>query len=150
MEKYIELGRRLIEEEKIRILVFGGTLEDELKMKVAHEIGKGAYAVYESTMTQAAALITRCRLMVSGDTGLMHVAGAVDVPVVAIFGPTNIDWVYPYRSTYRLVSKNLPCSPCFYYSTRPLSCDLYGDFRCIKDITVEEVLAEVRQILESP
>lgn len=146
-EKYVELGRRLIREEEGRILVFGGTREDELISIVAQEIGPGAHAVYESTMTEAVALITRCRMMVSGDTGLMHIAAAVEVPSVAIFGPTSLQWCYPYRSPYRVVSKNLPCSPCFYYSTRPLSCDVYGDFRCITQITVEEVLAEVRRTL---
>jgi heptosyltransferase-2 len=113
LERYVKLGQRLVQEEGAHILVFGGTREDELKNKVAREIGEGAHAIYESTMTQAAALIARCRMMVSGDTGLMHIAGAIETPVVAIFGPTNINWVYPYRSIYKLVSKNLPCSPRF-------------------------------------
>ncbi len=147
-DKYVELGQRMIRTEGARILVFGGTREDELKAKVAREIGRGAYAVNESSMTQAAALISECRIMVSGDTGLMHISGAVDTPIVAIFGPTNINWVYPYGSTYRVVSKNLPCSPCFYYSTKHLTCNAYGDFRCITQITVDEVLAEVRQLLQ--
>ena len=146
-EKYIELGRKLIREEGVRVLVFGSTREYALKKMVADEIGEGAYAVYESTMTEAAALIKRCRIMVSGDTGLMHVSGAVDVPVIAIFGPTNINWVYPYGATYKAVSKNLPCSPCFHYSTRHLTCDRFGDFRCITQITVEEVFAEVNKFL---
>lgn len=146
-KKYVELGRKLVREEGAQILVFGGTREDKLKSLVAREIGEDAHAVYESTMTEAAALMARCRMIVSGDTGLMHIAGALGVPVIAIFGPTNIDWVYPYRSIYRMLSKNLSCSPCFYYSTRSLTCDLYGDFRCITQITVEEVLAEVRRIL---
>jgi heptosyltransferase-2 len=149
MEKYVELGRRLVQEEGAHILVFGGTREDELKTMVARQIGDGADAVYESTMRQAAALIAQCQIMVSGDTGLMHVAGAVDVPVVAVYGPTNVNWVYPYGATYKIVTKNLPCSPCFYYSTRHLSCDAYGDFRCITQITVDEVYEETRRLLHA-
>jgi len=149
-ENYVALGQRLVQEEGVHILVFGGAREDELKKKVAREIGEGAHIVAGPTMTQAAALIARCRMMVSGDTGLMHISGAIGTPVVAIFGPTNINWVYPYRSIYTMVSKNLPCSPCFYYSTRHLSCDAFGDFRCITQITVDEVFEETHRLLHTP
>lgn len=137
-EKFSELGRRLIEEYDAKILIFGGGNEEELKEYIAREMGEGAYLVSGTTMKETASLIEKCTIFVSNDSGVTHTSAALEVPCVTIFGPTNSTWVHPYRVEHIIVRKTLPCSPCFYYSVKPLKCE-FGDYRCITRITVDEV-----------
>jgi ADP-heptose:LPS heptosyltransferase len=88
---------------------------------------------------QAAALMKKCSLFISNDSGPMHMAAAVGVPTVAIFGPTNPVWVKPWGVKHRIVRLGLPCSPCFRYSPAPLKCAAHIDFACLKDIDVDQV-----------
>ena len=82
----------------------------------------------------------RCNLFVTNDSSLMHVASALKLKVVAIIGPTNPDYIHPWKTEHKIVSLNLDCSPCFIYSPRPLNCyrtDVL--FKCIKELNVEMV-----------
>ncbi|MBI4335281.1 MAG: lipopolysaccharide heptosyltransferase II, partial [Candidatus Omnitrophica bacterium] len=94
----------------------------------------------KTNITQLAALVRRCRVFVSGDSAPLHVATAVGVPFVALFGPTD-----PRRHLVSLengvvINKDLRCAPC--YKPR---CIL--NYRCMKRISVEEVLEAVRGLI---
>jgi lipopolysaccharide heptosyltransferase II len=89
-----------------------------------------------------AALMARARLVVSNDSGPMHLAAAVGTPVAAFFGPTDPGRTGPTGSTSRLLDRYVFCSPCF-RSTCP-----YGH-ECMKEITVEMALAACEQLLGS-
>ncbi|MDD2890049.1 MAG: glycosyltransferase family 9 protein [bacterium] len=138
-EKFGELGKELAEKYNATILLFGSNAEKDLKEDIQKMIGENAFLVNGTTMRETSALIEKCSLFISSDSALMHIAASLNVQCVSIFGPTNPKWVYPYKTKYIIVRKELPCSPCFYYSQKPLSCK-FKDFRCIKSITVEEVL----------
>jgi len=141
-ENFIELGKMITESLKGTILLFGGPDEEELNRKIAEGIGESVHIVKGTTMRQTAALMKKCKVMVSNDSALMHVAAAIKTPVVCIFGPTNPVWVKPYHSLHKIVSLNLPCSPCFYYSVKPLSCKAKLDYYCVKGISVKRVYNE--------
>jgi len=83
-------------------------------------------------LLQLAALLERCHLLVSNDTGTMHVATGVNTPVVAIFGSTNPITTGPWGDVHRIVRKDLSCSPCL-----KRICPI--DHQCMDLITVEEV-----------
>jgi len=147
-EKFAALGRKLIEQGGT-VLIFGGPDEDELKKQVYSGIDhSAAYIVNSKNLGETAALMKRCDVFVTNDSSLMHTASAMQIPVVAIIGPTNPAYIHPWQTRYELVSLHLDCAPCFFYSPKPLSCTRTDvPYKCRKEITVEMVLTSVRKIL---
>ncbi len=140
-EKFIRLGKKLIEQLNAKVLIFGGPEEDQLKQELATGINSSSvYKIETKNLPASAALIKHCNVFVSNDSSLMHVAAAMKRKVVAIIGPTNRNYIHPWRTEYKIVSLNLDCSPCFIYSPRPLIC--FRDdvkYKCIKELDVDMV-----------
>ena len=147
-EKYSALGLWLKEKYGAAILLFGGPDELELNRKINAGMNGNGHIVQTSFMTTAA-LIGRCRFFLCNDTGLMHVAAGLQVPIVAIFAFTNPAYVYPWKTRYTIIRHEMECSPCFYYSPRYANCRWKEDqFRCITHIEVEEVKVAVETMLK--
>ena len=148
-EKYAELGKRLIKNNNAKILVFGGPDETELKNSIVNQIDQqNAISVLSHNLTESAAVMKRCNVFVTNDSSLMHVASALQLKVVAIIGPTNSNYIHPWKTEYKIVSLNLDCAPCFIYSPRPLIC--WRDdvkFKCIKELDVERVYNAVEEFV---
>lgn len=135
------LAQRLADERDASILVFGTPDEDELKRTICSRAQRPRHvlSVDGTSLRVSAALIKRCALMISNDSALMHVAAAMQTPVVAIFAYTNYRSLYPWHVPHRIVRRDLPCSPCFYYSPRPAFCHARLNYTCIRDIPVDDV-----------
>ncbi len=147
-DKFVELARRILRDiENSHILLFGGPEDEEVKAYIAREVGKGATVVKSETLREAAAIMARCNVFITNDSGLMHLATALQIPVVAIFGPTNPKWVGPWGKKSKVVRLNMPCSPCFYYSPKPLSCPAGKDFACLRDLPVDMVYSAMMELL---
>jgi heptosyltransferase-2 len=142
-EKFAELAKWFRAGWGAPVLIFGGNEESDLKEMISKSAGGGCHVVSGTTFRQTAALIRRCFLFVSNDSALMHTAAALQVPCVTLFGPTSPARVQPYRAPHRVVRAGLPCSPCFYYSPRPLTCHANLDFQCIRDVSVDSVCRAV-------
>jgi ADP-heptose:LPS heptosyltransferase len=82
------------------------------------------------------ALIARARFFISNDTGPMHIAAALGIPVFAIFGPANPVRTGPYGTIHTIIQEQLDCIPC--YRRKPCN-----HWACIQDITVEKVRQEI-------
>jgi heptosyltransferase-2 len=150
-ENFAALARKLIKEKGAEILIFGGPEESELKNRISKLIDSPAGIIVESeNLAQSAALMKRCSVFVSNDSSLMHVASAMKLKVVSIIGPTNPNYIHPWKTDYRIVSLNLECAPCFYYSPRPLIC-IRTDvkYKCIKELGVEMVYKAVEELLQA-
>jgi lipopolysaccharide heptosyltransferase II len=148
-EKFGELGKELIKKHNAKILIFGGPDELHLKENIREIINSDhAYTVLNLSFSQSAAVMRRCKIFVTNDSSLMHVASALKLNTVAIIGPTNINYIRPWKTNFQIASLNLDCSPCFIYSPRPLKC-FRNDvkFKCIKELTVEMVYKEVIKFL---
>ena len=88
------------------------------------------------------ALLSCCRLLVCNDSGPMHLANLLDVPVVAVFGPTSPAWFGPRGTQDRVVIRpEFPCRPCFDYC-------IFDQPYCLRAISVEEVYSAVRSALQ--
>jgi heptosyltransferase-1 len=91
-------------------------------------------------LMELAGIFSLSDLVLSPDTGPMHLAAAVKAPLIALFGPTAPWRTGPYGNIPRIIRKDLPCSPCFKKRCRTME--------CMNSISVEEVLAAVRQKLK--
>ncbi|MBI2933663.1 MAG: lipopolysaccharide heptosyltransferase II [Planctomycetes bacterium] len=129
-ERFIETARRL----KRRAVVVGGPAEADLGARVAGEIEGALNLAGRTDLLQLAAVIARCRLFITNDTGPMHVADAVGTPIVAVFGPTDPVTTPPFGERHTLVRRDLECSPCL-----KRECPL-GHHECMKRIGVDDVV----------
>lgn len=150
-EKFAELGKKLIEKHEAKILIFGGPTEDELKEAILNQINSpNAFTISSHNLTESAAVMKRCNVFVTNDSSLMHIASALQLKVVAIIGPTNRNYIYPWKTEHKIISLNLDCSPCFIYSPKPLICNRNDvKFKCIKELGVERVLEAVEDFINS-
>jgi heptosyltransferase-2 len=97
------------------------------------------------SLAELALLLSRAALLVTNDSGPMHVAGAVGAPLVAVFGSTTPALGYgPVGSPSRVVEHPLPCRPCGPHGRRRCPLD---HFDCMKKIKAEEVVAACREAL---
>jgi heptosyltransferase II len=133
-ERFVEVGKRLAS-RGFKVAVVGGPAEAALGAKIADEIGPAATSFSgKTTLPRLAALIARCAVFVTNDTGPMHVAAAVGTPVVAIFGPTDPRTTRPFGKKHTIVQHKVECSPCLLRE-----CPI--DHPCMRDLPVEQVWA---------
>ena len=140
---YQELIKGLIAEYDSKIVIVG----DELDKKLGEDISRGLTSSTwnlcgKTSIGELAYLISRCNLLVSNDSAPMHIAWAMDIPAVAIFGPTDHKKYAPHGEKYRVIRKELPCSPCEESMCPKNTRD------CMVKITNQEVLDACRQLLK--
>ena len=144
-EKFAELGKQLIKNHSARILIFGGPEENDLKNKINSLINsEKAVVVNAESLTKSSSIMSRCNIFITNDSSQMHIAAALGLKVVAIIGPTNKNFIYPWKTEYEIISLNLDCSPCFFYSPRPLICKRTDvKFKCVRELSVKMVYSSV-------
>jgi heptosyltransferase-2 len=144
-ESYAELGRAL-ELKGYGVLILGGKDDRSVCEAVASGLADPV-TVYGEPLCVSAALLTRSRLVVANDTGLMHMACAVNTPVVALFGPTTRHFgFFPFRARAVVVEKPLPCRPCSYHGSERCP---RKHFLCMRSIAPAEVIEKVQSLLET-
>lgn len=153
IRKFAELSDVLYERYGAKILVFFGPHEDELKNDFLQTSKQRHVMVEGTSIHQSARLISACDLFISSDSGLMHVASAMGIPTVAMFGPTDPRTLYPWGVKHEIVRMGLDCSPCFFFTERrplhkPLiECRIDDKFACMKQIEIHSVLASIDRLL---
>jgi heptosyltransferase-1 len=139
--KFAQLADRIITQYDAGV-VFTGSPEDRrtIYQIKADMVATAVNIAGETTLKMLAALYAKADIVVSTDTGPMHLAVAVGTPVVALFGPTAPWRTGPFGEGHRIVRTAPTCSPCF-----KRRCDR-NRCCCMRDITVEMVLDAVRQL----
>lgn len=150
-EKFATLAKKLIFEKDAKILIFGGPEENDLKDNIIkHVDSNNIISVKSNNLAESAAVMKRCNIFVSNDSGLMHIASAMQLKVVALIGPTNPNYIHPWKTEHKIASNNLDCAPCFYYSPKHLSCSRTDlQFKCIKELEVQKVYNELEGLLNN-
>jgi heptosyltransferase-2 len=97
----------------------------------------------QTSLADAVALIRRAAVVVTNDSGAMHIAAALGRPAVSIFGPTNPVQVGPYGQPGSVVRLDLPCSPCNYR----LLAQCPNGHACMRDLPARMVMDKIRAVL---
>jgi len=152
-ERFVEAAAQIQSRANCRWIVLGGANDAELAATTAGEIGQltarnshpaPINLAGRTSLRELCAVLKACRVLLTNDTGPMHVAAAVGTPVVAIFGSTSPDLTgpgLPGDPRHHLLDSNAPCSPCFLRE-----CPI--DFRCMRGVPVERVVDAVMSALD--
>jgi len=143
-EGFADVADRLIKYKNAKVILIGSSEEEQLvKDTAVLMVEKPIFAV-GLRLTQLVSLVKKCSLFIGNSTGPMHIAAALDIPVVAIFGAVHPldsyqEWG-PWSEKHIVVSKNLNCPHC-----HPTDCKT---FECLKLISVENVVDAAEELLE--
>lgn len=141
-ERFREVANRLLNDPSIFVLFFGDSASAPLVKEICRELPPRVVNLAGlTTVRELSALISLCDVLLTNDSGPMHIADALGVKNVALFGSTSEIVTGPYRNG-KVINKHVECSPC-YKRTCPI------DFRCMKQISSDEVYREICAILEN-
>ena len=144
--RFAALIERLSTEPGIHCVLFGGPQDRPIAEAIrtrcrAHVIDR----VGHTALGDLPAYVANCTVVVSNDTGPMHIAAALGKPIVALFGPTTPAMGFaPYGVRWEEASVSLPCRPC--HAHGPSRCPL-SHWRCMQDLRVEHVASSVYRLL---
>lgn len=136
-----ELIHRLLVSLDCHILLIGSKKEEALANQLLIDPERVHNLCGKTDLGTAKAVIKRCDVFLSNDSGLMHVAAALNVPVIAIFGSTDPTITGPISPFVKIFSSKAACSPCF----RP-SCPK-GSYECLHEIKVKDVYEEITKLI---
>jgi ADP-heptose:LPS heptosyltransferase len=148
--RFGDVARRLTEQRGATIVLTGSAadrpLVDEVKVLVAGD--RVIDLTGEVDLLQLAAVLERLDLLITGDTGPMHLAAAVGTPVVAVFGPSDPVRYAPAGAADRVVRAGIPCSPCNRIRTPPAHC--VGHIpECLTSVAADQVYEAAVSSLDS-
>ena len=138
-ERFAEVTERLCRtirksrEQQVSVVIFGAKGEERLAQEIAARLSPRSLVLSgATTIRELMAGVKRCAMLLTNDTGPMHIASAFQVPVVAIFGPTDWRTTSPFGSPHAIVRQPVDCAPCLLRE-----CPI--DHRCMTRVTVDQV-----------
>ncbi|MBI5181845.1 MAG: lipopolysaccharide heptosyltransferase II [Nitrospirae bacterium] len=142
LKRYAELIDTIAAKLRAQPVLIGGK-EDEVRINglLSMTKSKPLDLSGKTTLLQLAALLKRVELLITNDSGPMHIAAAVGTPVVALFGPTKPKRTGPYGNGHVVIQKDISCIGCL-----KKSCD---DLKCMDAISVDEVFNSVRGLIKN-
>ncbi|MBD3393571.1 MAG: lipopolysaccharide heptosyltransferase II [Chitinivibrionales bacterium] len=145
-DRFGELGAMLAGQNKAAVAVVGGEGDRDVARHVYGRIGDAAIDLTGTTsLLETAVIIQRAGLLVSNDTGCMHMGRALRTPMVALFGCTVRELgYYPHGQQVAIIEKPVACRPCTHNGRRRCP---KGHFKCMRDITVDEVFRAAQDLL---
>jgi lipopolysaccharide heptosyltransferase II len=144
-ERFAEVMSTIIERRGCKWKLFG-LAKDRENAEAILRTAPAAFCtdlIGRTTLAQLIEELRTCRLLVSNDTGTMHLAAHLGIRTVAIFGSTEPALTGPLGGRHRIVRHHVECSPCFLRE-----CPI--DFRCMKAVETSEVVAAIEELLDDP
>ncbi|MBI2864134.1 MAG: glycosyltransferase family 9 protein [Chloroflexi bacterium] len=143
---FARVADELVERFGLRVVLSGATAEEPLVKDVSRQMRQETTELIGLTLGQLASVLGRSRLAIGVDSGVMHLASAVNTPTVRLYGPVDDATFGPWgrESRHVVVKSDMDCIPCdrLDYDPRDL-----GEHPCVRNIDVEQVLAAVTRIL---
>lgn len=138
---FVELINRIVKEYDILPIFLGMKEEEELVKKVTDGLNCDYVDLTGKTdLRIACAVVSLCKLVIGNDSALIHIAAALDIPVIGLYGPTDPVQVGPYGDKNIVILKKLACSPCGIKTRCKIN-------RCMREISPEDVFEAVKKIL---
>jgi heptosyltransferase-2 len=142
-DRFAELANRLQAQSAVDIILFGTPAEEPVSSAIAAGMHRPPIDLTGKTpIDDLPALLSQCHLFIGNDSGAMHVAAAVGIPVVAVFGPTDPFGTAPVTPRCSIVQEKPYCSPCFLRRCPT-------DHRCMTRVTPDAVEAAARHWISS-
>jgi heptosyltransferase-2 len=142
-ERFADAAERISAQSPVQWLLFGTARDSSAGEQIAAALRDHCVnRIGQTTLDQLIDELHECRLLVTNDTGTMHLAAFLGIPVVAIFGSTEPRMTGPLGNGHIILRHHVECSPCFLRE-----CPI--DFRCMKAISAEEVAGAVLSVLRS-
>jgi ADP-heptose:LPS heptosyltransferase len=142
VEKFRQLANCFIDMDLL-VVVVGGK-EDSASGSAIVKGTCGLNLAGKTSLPETAGILSRARLLVSGDSGVLHMGVGLEIPTVSLFGPGIAEKWAPRGMKHAVINHNLPCSPCTKFGTTP-PCPIGA--RCIQGISVDEVFVTAWDLL---
>ncbi len=143
LERYSELANRIVRKLGGKVIIFGGSGDRGDAENILSGCPAGVISLAgEISLKTLGALLKRCDLYITNDSGPMHIAAAVGTPIVAIFGPTDPSESAPISGSYTIVRKEADCSPCW-------KRECPTDHRCMEEINVDDLFSPVSEYYQA-
>ncbi len=140
VEHFVTVAKHFMETRKAKIVLLGAPVDVPLAAEFERLLPDVDNRVGKTTLPQFIAALVSARLVLCNDSGAMHLASALGVPTLAIFGSTEPQLTGPMGARSRALRHHVPCSPCFLRE-----CPI--DFQCMKSITPEMAIASAEALL---
>lgn len=144
-EKFAKVAQHFLSQGFAVVLI--GTQRERNVCEEVADLAPGAVDLAGmTTLSELAALIRRAALNITNDSGPMHLAVALNRPVISIFGPTDPVWIGPYGRPHAVLHADLPCSPCYLRQLK----DCRHEHACMQSVSPLAVIGRAESVLESP
>lgn len=148
MTGFSELSKKL--NKNFRLVFIGNKDDENLTLEIVIELAKSNFInlTGKTTLAQFVALLSNCSLFIGGDSGPLHIASALNVPTIGIFGPSDPRLVAPRGEKHKFIWKHISCSPCYtpksVFEKKDFSKCPIGTHECMTAISVDEVYNAIR------
>jgi lipopolysaccharide heptosyltransferase II len=141
-EKWIEICNAIYEKYKVIFIILWGPGDEKDATEIKNSLGENGVMIPHTTVGELAGLINECKLVIANDSGPMHIAAALEIPIIGLFGPTNPKAHRPYSINSDYVIKgDLHCIIC-----NKLTCPY--NHECMKELPVDDVLLKFDLLME--
>jgi heptosyltransferase II len=141
-ERFAEVAESISNGSNRKWILFGTKNDAAVGEMIATKLGdKCVNRIGQTSLDELISELGDCRALLTNDTGTMHLAALLGVPVVAVFGSTEPQLTGPIGENHIVIRRHVECSPCFLRE-----CPI--DFRCMKEVTTEEVARAIMSILK--
>lgn len=139
-EYYKDLAKYLVK-KGFAVLITGGMKEIEVGEFIKSDLNEVYNLCGKTNLTEVAGIFSLAKAVISNDSGLMHLAAALKIPQVAIFGSTDPEKTGPLNEKAIVLKRNLSCSPCFKRTCK------YGHYECLKSVFPEDVVKILEKLI---
>ena len=148
-EKFAYVAEKLNSEKGYKVVIFGTSDEADICGYISEKVGQSSMNTCgKLTLGQYAAVLKRCNLLITNDGGPLHMAVALGVPTVSVFGPVDekVYGPYPDSPKHVVISGKTECRPCY----KDFRYTLCKSFICLDSIEPDKVLEAIKKLVGSP